>query len=54
MNYRPYWLRHPIQRRILCAAVLPLIPFLWVALTLWQGREDLFYEVKRHVKAMYE
>ena len=52
MSYKPYWKRHPIQRRLVAIVTLPLLPFMWAAVTLWEARDELAYDFKQHVKAI--
>ena len=43
-----------MQRRLFAALILPIAPFIWVVVTLWQERSELVYALKKHIEAINE
>lgn len=47
-RYTIFTTRRPLRWRLLALATLPLVPFFWLIVTLWQGIPDLRQHLREH------
>jgi hypothetical protein len=45
-NYRPYWKRHPVQRRIASALLLMILPAIYLVALVLDNWDDLKADFK--------
>ncbi|MFL1495072.1 hypothetical protein [Pseudomonas antarctica] len=49
---RPWMIRFPVTARVFCLVMLPLAPFIFAAVILWENRSG-FAEMKMLAKAAF-